>query len=52
MVRRPFVNRTEELSGLQRLWDTGEAQLFTLWGRRRVGTMPRQLWNFAVTICG
>jgi AAA+ ATPase superfamily predicted ATPase len=37
MPRRPFVNRTEELSGLQRLWDTGEAQLFTLWGRRRVG---------------
>jgi AAA+ ATPase superfamily predicted ATPase len=37
MARRPFLNRTEELAGLQRRWDTGEAQLFTLWGRRRVG---------------
>jgi hypothetical protein len=25
------------LASLQRRWDTGEAQLFTLWGRRRVG---------------
>ncbi|MDQ3691165.1 MAG: ATP-binding protein [Chloroflexota bacterium] len=37
MARRPFLNRTEELGGLQRRWDSGEAQLFTLWGRRRVG---------------
>jgi uncharacterized protein len=37
MARRPFLNRAEELAGLQRRWDTGEAQLFTLWGRRRVG---------------
>ena len=37
MPRRPFLNRTEELSGLQRRWDSGEAQIFTLWGRRRVG---------------
>jgi uncharacterized protein len=37
MALRPFLNRTEELTGLQRRWDTGEAQIFTLWGRRRVG---------------
>jgi uncharacterized protein len=37
MSQRPFLNRTEELAGLKRRWDTGEAQLFTLWGRRRVG---------------
>ncbi|MDQ3274133.1 MAG: ATP-binding protein [Actinomycetota bacterium] len=37
MAPRRFLNRTEELASLQRRWDTGEAQLFTLWGRRRVG---------------
>ncbi|CAN5903054.1 hypothetical protein BH23ACT8_BH23ACT8_24700 [soil metagenome] len=37
MVPRRFLNRTEELASLQRRWETGEAQLFTLWGRRRVG---------------
>ena len=37
MPRQPFLNRTQELSALQRRWDSGEAQLFTLWGRRRVG---------------
>jgi uncharacterized protein len=34
---RPFYNRTHELERLRRRWDTGEAQIFTLWGRRRVG---------------
>ncbi len=34
---KPFYNRTHELERLQRRWDTGEAQIFTLWGRRRVG---------------
>jgi AAA+ ATPase superfamily predicted ATPase len=37
MAGRGFLNRTEELSALQRRWDSGEAQMFTLWGRRRVG---------------
>lgn len=37
IARRPFLNRSEELGSLQRRWDTGEAQIFTLWGRRRVG---------------
>lgn len=37
MVERPFHNRTHELERLQRRWDSGEAQIFTLWGRRRVG---------------
>lgn len=32
-----FYNRTYELERLQRRWDSGEAQIFTLWGRRRVG---------------
>lgn len=32
-----FLNRTHELERLQRRWDSGEAQIFTLWGRRRVG---------------
>jgi len=32
-----FVNRTEELEMLQRRWDSGESQIFLLWGRRRVG---------------
>lgn len=35
--RVPFYDRTYELERLQRRWDTGEAQIFTLWGRRRVG---------------
>ncbi len=34
---KPFYDRTYELERLQRCWDTGEAQIFTLWGRRRVG---------------
>ncbi len=34
---RTFHNRAYELQRLQRRWDTGEAQIFTLWGRRRVG---------------
>lgn len=33
----PFHNRTHELERLQRRWDSGEAQIFILWGRRRVG---------------
>jgi uncharacterized protein len=37
MARRRFLNRIEELAGLQRHWDAAEAQIFTLWGRRRVG---------------
>ncbi len=37
MTERPFHNRTHELERLQRRWDSGEAQIFTLWGRRRVG---------------
>jgi AAA+ ATPase superfamily predicted ATPase len=37
MAPRRFLDRTEELAALQRRWDGGEAQLFTLWGRRRVG---------------
>ena len=32
-----FLNREEELSVLERRWETGEGQIFTLWGRRRVG---------------
>jgi AAA+ ATPase superfamily predicted ATPase len=32
-----FYDRSYELERLQRRWDTGEAQIFTLWGRRRVG---------------
>ncbi len=34
---RPFYNRAHELERLQRRWDSREAQIFTLWGRRRVG---------------
>jgi len=34
---RLFYNRAHELQRLQRRWDSGEAQIFTLWGRRRVG---------------
>ncbi|MGO9971870.1 MAG: ATP-binding protein [Solirubrobacteraceae bacterium] len=37
MPGHDFLNRKEELAALQRRWDSGEAQLFTLWGRRRVG---------------
>jgi AAA+ ATPase superfamily predicted ATPase len=36
-VDRPFYNREHELERLRRRWDSGEAQIFTLWGRRRVG---------------
>lgn len=32
-----FLNRKQELVALERRWATGEAQLFALWGRRRVG---------------
>lgn len=35
--RQIFHNRTYELEMLQSRWESGEAQLFTLWGRRRVG---------------
>jgi uncharacterized protein len=34
---RKFYNREHELERLQRRWDSDEAQIFTLWGRRRVG---------------
>ncbi len=34
---RPFHDRAYEFERLQRRWETGEAQIFTLWGRRRVG---------------
>jgi AAA+ ATPase superfamily predicted ATPase len=37
VTQRRFLNRTEELAALQRRWDNDEAQIFTLWGRRRVG---------------
>lgn len=37
VATQPFFNRTEELAALQRRWETGEAQIFVLWGRRRVG---------------
>ncbi|HMB55442.1 MAG TPA: ATP-binding protein [Thermoanaerobaculia bacterium] len=32
-----FLNRDEELGMLRRRWDSGEGQIFLLWGRRRVG---------------
>lgn len=32
-----FVNRSEELGALDRLWQANAAQLFVLYGRRRVG---------------
>jgi uncharacterized protein len=32
-----FLNRAEELQMLQRRWESGESQIFLLWGRRRVG---------------
>lgn len=37
MRARAFHDREAELGMLQRRWDSGEAQIFTLWGRRRVG---------------
>jgi uncharacterized protein len=36
-VERRFLNRTEELGMLDRRWQSGEGQIFLLWGRRRVG---------------
>ncbi len=35
--RETFRNRTHELALLERRWAHGEAQIFVLWGRRRVG---------------
>ncbi len=32
-----FHNRTDELAMLERRWESGESQIFLLWGRRRVG---------------
>lgn len=32
-----FINRSEELDALQRLWESDSAQFFILYGRRRVG---------------
>ncbi len=32
-----FRNRTDELAMLERRWQSGESQIFLLWGRRRVG---------------
>jgi len=32
-----FVNRERELADLERLWRSGVAELFVLYGRRRVG---------------
>jgi uncharacterized protein len=37
MVRSRFLNRIEELHRLERRWQRREAQMFLLWGRRRVG---------------
>src|SRR4051812_21934368 len=37
MSRHRFVDRRQELAALQRRWGGGQAQIFTLWGRRRVG---------------
>jgi AAA+ ATPase superfamily predicted ATPase len=36
-MERGFLNRTEELAMLRRRWESGESQIFLLWGRRRVG---------------
>jgi len=36
-MQQQFVNRGEELDMLERRWAGGEAQIFLLWGRRRVG---------------
>ena len=32
-----FVNRSEELERLQRLFDSGDAELAVVYGRRRLG---------------
>ncbi len=32
-----FRNRVDELEMLTRRWESGQSQIFTLWGRRRVG---------------
>jgi AAA+ ATPase superfamily predicted ATPase len=32
-----FHNRSDELAMLERRWESGESQIFLLWGRRRVG---------------
>ena len=37
MAGTGFRNRTDELEMLRRRWESGDAQIFTLWGRRRVG---------------
>ena len=37
MAGTEFRNRTDELEMLRRRWESGEGQIFTLWGRRRVG---------------
>jgi uncharacterized protein len=37
MASRRFLDRTSELQLLQRRWERQEAQMFVLWGRRRVG---------------
>jgi AAA+ ATPase superfamily predicted ATPase len=37
MASRRFLDRTTELRLLQRRWERQEAQMFVLWGRRRVG---------------
>lgn len=37
MPARAFHDREAELAMLQRRWDSSEAQIFTMWGRRRVG---------------
>src|SRR5215213_92026 len=37
MASDRFLNRVEELGALNRRWEDGDAQIFTLWGRRRVG---------------
>jgi AAA+ ATPase superfamily predicted ATPase len=32
-----FLNRADELAMLRTRWDSGESQIFLVWGRRRVG---------------
>ena len=46
MTASAFHDREEELALLERRWWAGEAQIFTLWGRRRVGK-SLLLWRFA-----
>lgn len=46
MASAAFHDRTDELAMLERRWDSGEAQILTLWGRRRVGK-SLLLWRFA-----